>query len=96
MSCVALTKAVVRAAPFQFTVEPLTKFVPVTVSVSPVALQKGVEACDVVDADIEVTVGAGPCGAPIVKKTTLESSVVVVLFVFDVAEVDEPGICTAI
>src|SRR5437762_293802 len=33
VSCVALTKVVVRAVPFQRTVEPLTKLVPVTVSV---------------------------------------------------------------
>src|SRR5439155_320716 len=33
VSCVALTKVVVRAAPSQRTVEPLTKLVPVTVSV---------------------------------------------------------------
>ena len=33
VSWVALTKVVVRAAPFQRTLEPLTKLVPVTVSV---------------------------------------------------------------
>ena len=47
------------------------------------------------DAEIEVTVGAGPAGVPIVKYTTLEISVVVVLFMFEVAEVAEPGIWTA-
>src|SRR5256884_426294 len=32
VSCVALTKVVVRAAPFQRTVEPLTKRLPITVT----------------------------------------------------------------
>ncbi len=33
VSCVALTKVVVRAFPLKLTVEPLTKFVPFTVKV---------------------------------------------------------------
>ena len=36
VSCVALTKVVVRAFPLNLTVEPLTKFVPITVKVRPV------------------------------------------------------------
>ena len=39
VSCVALTKVVVCAAPFQFTTASLVKFVPVTVSVKPWELQ---------------------------------------------------------
>jgi len=35
VSCVALTKVVGCAAPFQFTIASLVKFVPVTVSVKP-------------------------------------------------------------
>jgi hypothetical protein len=35
LSCVALTKVVVRAFPLKLTVEPLTKFVPFTVNVNP-------------------------------------------------------------
>ena len=47
------------------------------------------------DADSDVTVGAGPGGGETVKKTTLEISVVVVLYILEVADVAEPGICTA-
>ena len=105
VSCVALTKVVGRATPFQFTVEAptaepftvelFTKFVPLTVSVIPAVPQKGVEACELVDAESEVTVGACPGGGETVKNTTLEISVVVVLFTLDVAVLAEPGICTA-
>src|SRR5713101_4330184 len=37
VSCVALTKVVVRAFPLKLTVEPLTKFVPFTVKVNAAA-----------------------------------------------------------
>jgi hypothetical protein len=58
VSCVALTKAVWRGEPFQFTTSPLgTKFVPFTVSVMPAGLQAGVVFEDVVDPDSDVMVG---------------------------------------
>jgi hypothetical protein len=57
LSCVVLTKVVGRGAPFQFTTNPFTKFVPVTSKVKPVGLQYGVEAIWVVDAESEVMVG---------------------------------------
>ncbi len=79
VSCVALTKVVACAVPFQFTSASLVKFVPVTVSVKPCALQNGVEAAEVVDADSEVIAGGVPCAVPIVKRTTSDTSVVVVL-----------------
>jgi hypothetical protein len=39
VNCVALTKVVACAVPFQFTFASLVKFVPLTVSVKPCALQ---------------------------------------------------------
>jgi hypothetical protein len=45
-----------------------------------------VEAAEVVDADREVITGADPDGAPIVKRTTFDTSVVVVLLTFDVPD----------
>jgi len=86
VTCVALTKAVVCATPFQFTTESLVKFVPFTVSVKPWELQYGVEAAEVVDADREVIAGGVPAAVLIVKRTTFDTSVVVVLLTFDVAD----------
>jgi hypothetical protein len=86
VSCVALMKVVVCAAPFQSTSASLVKFVPVNVSVKPCALQYGVEAANVVDADSEVIAGGVPCAGPIVKGTTFDTSVVVVLLTFCVAD----------
>jgi hypothetical protein len=79
--CVALTKVVVLVCgcPFQLTTESLVKFVPATVSVKPCGLQKGVEACEVVDAEREVIAGGGPGAALILKRMMFEISVVVVL-----------------
>lgn len=96
VNCVALTNVVACCAPFQFTLASLVKFVPFTVSVRPCALQDGVEAADVVEAEIDVSVGAGPGAVLTVNSTTFEISVVVVLFTFCVADCAEPGICTAI
>lgn len=97
VSCVALTKVVALggAVPFQLTTESLVKFDPLTVSVNPVGLQYGDEAAEVVDADSEVMDGGVPGVEVIVKRTTLEISVVVVLLTFCVADWAEPGICTA-
>lgn len=104
---VALTKVVAltglpmlssfnSSAPFQFTTASLVKLVPFTVRVKPCVLQAGVEAAEVVLADNEVIAGGVPGGVPIVKRTTSDISVVVVLFTFCVADCAEPGICTAI
>jgi hypothetical protein len=49
----------------------------------------------VVDAERELMAGGVPAGGPMVKRTMLDISVVVVLFTFEVAEEAEPGICTA-
>src|SRR5258708_7171592 len=53
VSCVGLTKVVVRAAPFHCTLEPLTKLVPVTVSV------KAALPADVLVGDSVESVGDG-------------------------------------
>jgi hypothetical protein len=82
VNCVALTKVVGSAAPFQLTIASLVKFVPFTVSVKPCALHAGVDASEVVDAETDVIAGGVPGGVPIVKRTTSEISVVVVLLMF--------------
>ena len=86
VSCVALTKVVACRAPFQLTTASFVKFVPFTVSVKPCALQNGVDAAEVVDAEMEVIAGDGPAAALIVKRTTFDISVVAVLFTFCVAD----------
>ena len=53
VSCVAETKVVVRLLPFQRTVEPATKLVPVTVSV------KAVPLAGVDEGESDVSVGTG-------------------------------------
>ena len=86
---------VARGEPFQFTTESLVNVVPfeaVTVSMNPLALpQKGAEF-----GDSEAIDAGDPGVAPILKRTTLDISVVVVLETFCVADWAEPGICTAI
>lgn len=66
VNCVALTKVVVRALPFHCTVEPLMKFVPLTVSVKPVP--PAVTAFGLKP----VIVGMGFCAWPILKLTALD------------------------
>ena len=90
---------VARGEPFQLTTESLVKFVPVTVSVNPVGLQYGVEACNVVDAESDVIAGGVPGFGVTVKMTMLETSVVVVtfpLFGLAVGDTAEPGMSMAI
>jgi hypothetical protein len=63
VSCVAETKVVASAAPFQFTVEPETKFVPFTVNVNcgpPAAAQVGLSELIVGTALIVITSVALP------------------------------------
>ena len=58
VSCVALTNAVWRGEPFQFTTSPLgTKLAPFTVRVIPAGLQDGVVFDDVADPESDVIVG---------------------------------------
>ena len=67
------------------------KFVPFTVKVKPCALQYGVEAAEVVDAESEVIAGGVPAAGPMVKGTMFDTSVVVVLLIL-VPDVADPGI----
>jgi hypothetical protein len=94
VSCVALTKFVMRGVPFQLTTEAATKFVPFTTRVNPDAPQYGTEATAVGDGEIEVEVivGAGGGATPIVKFTRFDTSVVVVAVVPEDPETAEPGI----
>jgi hypothetical protein len=91
---VELILLVVRGDPFQFTTASLVKVVPVaafTVSVKPLGLlQNGAEA-----GERDAIAGGVPPAAPTVKRTTLDTSVVVVLYTFCVGEEAEPGIWTA-
>ena len=91
VSWVELTNVVARGEPFQLTTASVVKFVPFTASVRPAPLQYGVEACDVVEAESEVTAGPGPGVLVIVKRTIFEISVVVVALVLEVPDWAEPG-----
>jgi hypothetical protein len=88
---VELVTVVARCDPFQFTTESLVKVVPVaafTVSGKPLRLpQNGIET-----GEREAIAGGVPGAAPIVNRTMFETSVVVVLLTFCVADWDEPGI----
>ena len=66
VSCVALTKAVVAAPPLKLTADPLTKFVPVTVSV------KAEDPATIVAGCRTVTVGGFAPGAVMVKFTEFD------------------------
>jgi hypothetical protein len=63
VSCVELRNVVARAEPFQFNTDALTKFVPFTVRVNPVAAQDGVVFDMVVEEDKEVIVGGAMVNA---------------------------------
>src|SRR5438309_1013735 len=79
VSCVALTKTVVRAAPFQLTVEPPTKLLPVTVSVKPALpadVLVGDRAARVGDELFTVNVCAAEVPPPGAGVTTVTDAVV--------------------
>lgn len=82
-----LTNVVERGAPFQLTTDPVSKFVPVTVTVKPAGLQYAVEV-----GEIDVIVGPAAAGVLIVKGTTFDTSVVFVAYMFEEPETAEPGI----
>src|SRR5256885_4805646 len=78
VSCVALTKTVVRAAPFQLTVEPLTKLLPLTVSVKaalPADVLVGDRAARVGDELFTVNVCAAELPPPGAGVTTVTCGV---------------------
>src|SRR5205823_11547226 len=78
VSCVALTNVVVRVAPFHLTVLPLTKPVPVTVSVKaalPAAVLVGDSAARVGDELFTVNVCAAEVPPPGVGVTTVTCGV---------------------
>jgi hypothetical protein len=91
--CVESTTVVTRGDPFQLTIESLVNVVPlaaVTVSVKlPVLPQKGAE-----EGEMDPIDGTAADAELIVKRTILDTSVVVVLLML-VPDVAEPGICTA-
>jgi len=66
VNCVALTNVVVRAVPLTLTVAPLTKLVPLTVSVKAPEPTIAVEGCS------EVSVGVGLLAGLMVKAAELE------------------------
>lgn len=86
---------VARGEPFQFTTEPFTKFVPFTVSVNPAEPQYGADGSELDGAERDVTVGGGPGAGLIVKRTMLDTSVVVVACVLEAPATAEPGIWMA-
>src|SRR5436189_228988 len=78
VSCVALTNVVVRAAPFQLTVEPPTKLLPVTVSVKaalPADVLVGDRAARVGDELFTVNVCAAEVPPPGAGVTTVTCGV---------------------
>ena len=66
VNCVALTNVVARAAPPKFTVDVLTKLVPVTVNVNPA------EPATILFGESDVTVGAGFGAALMLKFTAFD------------------------
>ncbi len=69
----ALFITVARGDPFQFTIESLVKPVPVIISCEKLAPQNGAEF-----GESDVSIGGVPGAALTVKRTTFETSLVVV------------------